>query len=335
MANSNIKSGFLVIDSNSIVQYFDEEAKEILNINEDLLNKKIDVLVKDSFLLLSINEAIKSKTVFTKEVKLEEDLSKTLSLKIEPFKFLDHDGFFILISDLTKLRKLEDMQKEFVANVSHELRTPLTSIKMASESLQMGAMNDPKMRDKFLSNIQREADRLSRLVNELLVLARLDNKITLQTTRFNTFEMLDDIVTVMKHHADLNDITLISDFDEELPFIEADKDRIQQVLINLTDNGIKCNKKNGAVTLYARNIGDSIEIKVIDTGIGIHKVDIDKVFDRFFRVDKSRSRVTGGTGLGLSIVKDLIVAHGGDICVESEVNVGTSFIIKLPWRQKR
>ncbi|MFN8673554.1 MAG: ATP-binding protein [Candidatus Sericytochromatia bacterium] len=332
--SDNIKSGFLLIDSTSSVQYFDDDAKEILGITEDLLNKKIDALVTDHALLSSIHEAMDSKSILVKEVTLEDDMSKILSLKVEPFKFLEHDGFFILISDLSKLRKLEEMQKEFVANVSHELRTPLTSIRMASETLQMGAINDEKMRDKFLSNIQREADRLTRLVNELLVLARLDNKVKLQISKINTVEMLTDVFTVMKHHADLNDITLNKDFPEDLPLIEADRDRIQQVLINLTDNGIKCNRKNGAVTIFAKATNDNLEIKIIDTGIGIHKVDIDKIFDRFFRVDKSRSRVTGGTGLGLSIVKDLIVAHGGNITVESEVNVGTTFCIVLPLKQK-
>lgn len=332
---SDIKNGFLLIDANSVVQYFDEEAKNILDINEDLINKKIDTLIKDTSLLESINEAIASKCVLLREVKLLEDESKFLSLKIEPYRFQNQDGFFIIITDLSKLRRLEGLQKEFVANVSHELRTPLTSIRMASESLQMGAVNDPKMRDKFLSNIQREADRLTRLVNELLVLARLDNKLTLHNSEFDMVELLSDVYTAMKYHADLNDITLVADFPEDFPSMEGDKDRIQQVLINLTDNAIKCNRKNGSATLYARNVGDNIEIKVVDTGIGIHGIDLDKIFDRFFRVDKSRSRVTGGTGLGLSIVKDMIEAHHGKIKVESEVNIGTTFTINLPWKQPK
>lgn len=332
---SDIKSGFLLIDEKSLVQYFDEDAKKILGITEDLINKKVDVLIKDPSLLGSINEAINSKCVFSREVKLTADPTKSLSLKIEPYRFQEQDGFFILITDLSKLRRLEGLQKEFVANVSHELRTPLTSIRMASESLQMGAVNDPKMRDKFLSNIQREADRLTRLVNELLVLARLDNKLTLHTSKFNMVELLNDVFTTMKYHADLNDITLLSDFPEDFPIMEGDKDRIQQVLINLTDNAIKCNRKNGSVTLNAKNMGKGIEIQVIDTGIGIHGIDLDKIFDRFFRVDKSRSRVTGGTGLGLSIVKDMIEAHHGKIKVESEVNVGTTFTINLPWKQPK
>lgn len=332
---SDIKSGFLLINEKALVQYFDEDAKKILGITEDLINKKVDVLIKDPSLLDSINEAIDSKCVFSREVKLTADPTKSLSLKIEPYRFQDQDGFFILITDLSKLRRLEGLQKEFVANVSHELRTPLTSIRMASESLQMGAINDPKMRDKFLSNIQREADRLTRLVNELLVLARLDNKLTLHTSKFNMVELLNDVFTTMKYHADLNDITLLSDFSEDFPIMEGDKDRIQQVLINLTDNAIKCNRKNGSVTLNAKNLGKGIEIQVVDTGIGIHGIDLDKIFDRFFRVDKSRSRVTGGTGLGLSIVKDMIEAHHGKIKVESEINVGTTFTINLPWKQPK
>jgi len=329
---SEFKNGVILLDDSLSIQYIDDIAISVLDLSSDVLGKDINSFVKDDTFLELINQTKNTNLESSSEIYPDWSREKTLFVKIKPYKTKNEQGYMLVVTDLTSLRRLEGMQKEFVANVSHELRTPLTSIKMAAESLQLGAISDDRMKDKFLSNIQREADRLTRLVNELLVLANLDNKVTLHISSFNPGELLSDVVTVMRHHATLNDITLIDDFEEELPIMQADKDRIQQVIINLTDNAIKCNRQSGKVTLSAKPEGDFLTVKVIDTGIGIHKVDIDKIFDRFFRVDRSRSRVTGGTGLGLSIVKDIIVAHGGSINVESEVDVGTTFIIKLPFK---
>lgn len=329
---SDFKNGIVILNNDFSIQYIDDSAKSILKLDDSSINSKITELIKDDELENLLNKSKASDNAETNEFCPTWDEEKTLFVKVENYKTSKETGMFVFLTDLSNLRRLEGMQKEFVANVSHELRTPLTSIKMAAESLQLGAISDEKMRNKFLSNIQREADRLTRLVNELLIIANLDNKVTLHISKFDPAELLWDVVTVMRYHADLNDITLIDRFPEILPPMEADKDRIQQVLINLTDNAIKCNRQNGKVTLEAFEENGFLVVKVIDTGIGIHKVDIDKIFDRFFRVDRSRSRVTGGTGLGLSIVKDIIVAHGGTINVESEVDVGTTFIIKLPFK---
>jgi signal transduction histidine kinase len=329
---SEFRNGIVIIDDNAIIQYINDLAKDILMLDDSSISSSIRDLVKDHNILDLLDKSFSSGLVESRELNPTWNENKTINIKIEPYKTSKESGFIVLATDLTNLRKLEGLQREFVANVSHELRTPLTSIKMAAESLQLGAISDDRMKSKFLSNIQREADRLTRLVNELLVLANLDNKVTLHTSKFDPVELLNDVVNVMRYHADLNDITLVADFPEQIQPMEADKDRIQQVLINLTDNAIKCNRQNGKATLYARHNGDKLEIKVIDTGIGIHKVDINRIFDRFFRVDRSRSRVTGGTGLGLSIVKDIIEAHGGTINVESEVDVGTTFIINLPYK---
>lgn len=245
------------------------------------------------------------------------------------------DGKLLVLSDVTPLRRLESLQREFIANVSHELRTPLTAVRMAAESLQMGAISDERLKSKFLSNIQREADRLTRLVNELLVLANVDGgKMALQLSCFDPVELFQDVMSTMEHHAELNDIRLVGDFPDTLPCLEADRDRLQQILINLTDNAIKCNRPNGSVTLRAVADDEGLQIQVADTGIGIPAIDLPRIFERFFRVDKARSRVTGGTGLGLSIVKDLIEAHGGHIDVTSEIDVGTTFTIRLYYKAR-
>ncbi len=241
-------------------------------------------------------------------------------------------GTLVAVQNRTLVHRLANIQQEFVANVSHELRTPLTSIRMAAESLQMGAMANDKLRAKFASNIQREAERLTRLVNELLVVANLHGRPTLHLTDFGLLDLAQEVIGTLEPHADLNHVQLKLVAPQDLPMARWDRDRIHQVLINLVDNAIKFTPASGSVTLGLEPKGDRIEIRVIDTGIGIPEIDRPRIFDRFYRVDKSRSRVTGGVGLGLSIVKDIIVAHKGTIEVTSVINQGTTFIIDLPIR---
>lgn len=240
------------------------------------------------------------------------------------------DGTVLAVHNWTMIHRLANMQQDFVANVSHELRTPLTSIRMAAESLQMGAMGNEKMRSKFASNIQREAERLTRLVNELLVVANLHGRPKMHLTDFTLWDLAQEVVGTLEPHAQLNNVQLELEATPDLPMVRWDRDRIQQVLINLVDNALKFTPASGRVGLAIAEKGDFLELRVSDTGIGIPEVDRPRIFDRFYRVDKSRSRVTGGVGLGLSIVKDIIVAHKGNVTVESVVNSGTTFIIMLP-----
>lgn len=331
-----LTDGIIFLAENKKMLFINQKAKDILNIVDACEDPKgISNILSDACFIEGLEEFFKNNTPVYKEFNSQCFKNKIFSFSIEScsdsIKVHEDKVYAILIlKDLTKIKQLESLQRDFITNVSHELRTPLTSIRMAAESLQMGAISDNKLKNKFLSNIQREADRLTRLVNELLVLAELDNKPTLHLSTFDPILVLQDVITTMEHHAALNDIKLVADFPVSLPLLEGDKDRIQQVLINLVDNAIKCNKPNGTVTLKAVQKDKDIEIRVIDTGIGIPAIDVLRIFDRFFRVDKARSRVTGGTGLGLSIVKDLITAHGGTITVQSTIDVGTTFIITLP-----
>ena len=249
---------------------------------------------------------------------------------------LQHDAHTVIsVHDWTAVYKLGTMQQDFVANVSHELRTPLTAIRMAAESLHMGALRDDRMREKFLNNIQGEADRLTRLVNELLTVANLMGRPVLHMSNFDLQTLAEQVEATLQHHAKLASVTLLVNCPETIPSIEADRDRLQQVLINLVDNAIKFTPASGTVTLdISAETGENyVRCRVIDSGIGIPPIDLPRIFERFYRVDKARSRVTGGVGLGLSIVKDIIEAHHGKITVSSEVNRGTTFIIDLPVRQ--
>ncbi len=245
------------------------------------------------------------------------------------------DEVLLGVHDWSAVYKLGRMQQDFVANVSHELRTPLTAIRMAAESLHMGAMRDERMRAKFLNNIQGEADRLTRLVNELLTVANLMGRPVLHMSNFELQTLAEQVESTLEHHAKLANVQLIIRCPDDVPAIEADRDRLQQVLINLVDNAIKFTPASGSVTLdiASQNNGQEVRCKVVDSGIGIPPIDLPRIFERFYRVDKARSRVTGGVGLGLSIVKDIIEAHHGKITVTSEVNKGTTFTIELPVKQ--
>lgn len=332
------QDGVLLLNQGGIVLFADQAARDVLELGADCINQPLAGLSPEPVIGKLVSEALAQNAAQESEF-VTSGLSnqKTLSVSVEPYDLADTGatGWIVLARDLTSIRRLETIERDFITNVSHELRTPLTSIKMAAESLQMGAIANQKFKERFLSNIQREADRLTRLVNELLVLSNVsDAKTALHLSSFELDGLLEDVISTMSPHARVNDIGLENDFGSNLPIITADRDRVLQVLINLVDNAIKCNRPNGVVTVAAHSDGQEITLKVTDTGIGIPPLDLPRIFDRFFRVDKARSRVTGGTGLGLSIVKDIIEAHGGEIKVDSTVNVGTTFTIVLPVRTR-
>lgn len=333
-----LEDGVLLLNQDGIVLFAGQTVSEILELPAECTQRALNQISSEPVVSQLLAKAIEQQAPQETEfVSVALPKQKTLYLSIEPYQLVDQSagGWIVLVRDLTSIRRLESMERDFITNVSHELRTPLTSIKMAAESLQMGAIANEKFKERFLSNIQREADRLTRLVNELLVLSNVqDAKTALHLSTFELDGLLEDVMSTMQPHARVNDIGLESDFGKHLPIISADRDRVLQVLINLVDNAIKCNRPNGVVTLAAHSDPEQVTLKVTDTGIGIPSLDLPRIFDRFFRVDKARSRVTGGTGLGLSIVKDIIEAHGGQISVESTVNVGTTFTILLPVRTR-
>ncbi len=241
------------------------------------------------------------------------------------------EGIIVVLHDVTEQQKLDSMRREFVANVSHELRTPITSIKSYTETLLDGAVEDPKTTEHFLSVINTEADRMTRLVKDLLQLSRLDNQqMSWKIEKVSINEMVKDIVNRMELQAGQKDQKLESYVIGDIPAINADKDRLEQVVVNVISNALKYTPNEGIITVYVGKLINDIYIKVADTGIGIPKEALDLVFDRFYRVDKARSRDMGGTGLGLSIAKEIVEAHGGTINITSEVGKGTEVTVRLP-----
>lgn len=241
------------------------------------------------------------------------------------------DGAILVFHDLTRLRQLEAVRQEFVANVSHELRTPLSVIKSATETLIDGGKNDPSALARFLEIIEKHANRLTLLIDDLLLLSTLDSgrmQLNLQPValRLAVQEALEDFGP----RAAAREVTLENRVPEAL-IVRADADRLRQILSNLIDNAVKYGRAQGRVTIEGKVLADGrIELRVRDDGPGIPAEAKARIFERFYRADKARSREQGGTGLGLAIVKHVVQAHGGEVRVESEPGAGAEFFITFP-----
>ncbi len=242
-----------------------------------------------------------------------------------------HVGVLAVLHDVTGRYELDRSRREFVANVSHELRTPLTSIKGAAETVLRYPDMPDDMRESFLSMAVEESDRMTRIVGDLLVLSRLDNHRTKwEVVTFSIGDVLSHLCSVVDSDVQAHRHTLICRPEKDLPNITADKGRIEQVLLNILTNAVKYTPDGGEILVRAMAVDDFVGIAIRDNGIGIPADDVPHLFERFYRVEKSRTTGAGGTGLGLAIAKELIDAHGGSIHVESTVGVGTEITVMLP-----
>jgi two-component system, OmpR family, phosphate regulon sensor histidine kinase PhoR len=254
----------------------------------------------------------------------------------------DNEACAVLVfHDITELRRLENIRKDFVANVSHELRTPLTSIKGYVEALLDGGKDDPETSVRFLDIILKQSDRLNLILEDLLQLSKIESgQVQFKQEPLHIGSVVERTIAMVKPLADKKQHRLSSQIAADLPLISGDQERLVQVLANLVDNAIKYTPEGGLITVAARRIPvakntadeqrDGIELTVTDTGIGIPERDRPRVFERFYRVDKARSRELGGTGLGLAIVKHIVEGHGGQVWVEGNVPTGSRFVVRLP-----
>ena len=241
------------------------------------------------------------------------------------------EGVIAVLQDITEQQRLENMRKEFVANVSHELRTPLTSIKSYSETLLDGALDDRETAEHFLTVINSEADRMTRLIRDLLQLSSLDYQQTKWNfAKMSLVDLVKSCVERMKIEVDSRHQTIECFVINDIPEIEGDYGRLEQVAFNIIGNAVKYTPEGGSITVYVGRIYNDVYFKVVDTGIGIPEEDIDRIFERFYRVDKARSRESGGTGLGLAITKSVIQMHRGAIKVHSVEGEGTTFNVRIP-----
>lgn len=325
--------GLIAVDNEGYIIHVNPTFIRMLRINQMYITRPIYDEIVGKY-----NENLTLKNIKKKNISHGSEIIKLENKDIlrANFVYLKNDkeevkGLILVLQDITEHEKLDTMRKEFVANVSHELKTPITTIKSYTETLIDGAMDDKEICGSFLSVIDKESDRMARLVSDLLQLSRMDHKKNnFNLSRFDIDNLIKDIVNKLDiSFKEKNHIIKMGLCDKNI-IINGDKDRIEQVIQNILTNAIKYTPNNGIVSINIREENEQAMISIKDNGIGIPEKDVSRIFERFYRVDKARSRDMGGTGLGLSIAKHIIEQHGGDISVKSEVGKGTEFKIKLP-----
>jgi two-component system sensor histidine kinase VicK len=322
--------GIIAFNLDGEVIHANPAAKKMLGLDE--INLGFNEFSEKYELGINLEELAFFEAAINKETSVEIN-NKTIKMYFALFTDEEQraEGIIAVLQDITEQQKLENMRKEFVANVSHELRTPLTSIKSYTETLLDDGLEDVATAQRFLGVINSEADRMTRLVKDLLQLSRMDSQkmhFKMKVISFN--DLVKNAVEKMQIEAKSKGQQLECFTIGEIPEIKADRDRIEQVVINILSNSIKYTPENGRITVYIGKTYSEVYVKVSDTGIGIPESDVDRIFERFYRVDKARSREMGGTGLGLSIAKEIVEAHGGTITVSSEIGKGTDVTVKLP-----
>ena len=259
---------------------------------------------------------------------------RILELYLAPFSDGEDGGVMAVMHDVTAQRKNEEMRKEFVANVSHELRTPLTNVRSYAETIRDSEDIPRSVENSFLDIIISETDRMTRIVQDLLTLSRLDSgRADMKMIRFPFREAIESVCRAVELEAQRHGHTLVRSYGRTLPLITGDRSRIEQVMMNVLSNAIKYTPDGGTITVDAGVTGKNVWMEVSDTGIGIPAADRERIFDRFYRVDKARSRESGGTGLGLSIAREIVLRHHGTIALSDHSGPGTTVRIVLPIHQ--
>jgi len=329
--NSMIE-GIIVVDNTRRIVSINPAVEKIFGIlNKDAQGRAFLEVIRNNEISEIINSVLAVGKSLSAEITLVLQGHRIFELNAVPvFENDSVNGCLVVVHDITEIRRLETVRSDFVANVSHELKTPLTSIKGFVETLLEGALDDKKNSHNFLTIIQNHADRLNSLVNDLLSLSHLESKdMTLEISEVNLHQVAGEVILGFGSQLKKKKVEIIEELGSDI-LVKADKDRIKQVFTNLIDNAIKFNKKDGIVKIYAEEINGKIKITIEDSGAGIPEKDIPRIFERFYRVDKARSRELGGTGLGLSIVKHIVELHGGMIAVESTEGLGSRFFFTLP-----
>ncbi len=326
-----MSDGVIAFDMSGSIIHINPAAKLLLGISDDAEPVFEDVFDTSE---ISLGQILYFKHFETVERVIKRE-GREISAYFAPFKTDDKSGgIVVVLRDITEREKLDKSRRDFVANVSHELRTPLTTVKSYTETLQDSVSDgsfDKDMFNSFLGVINSETDRMTRLVKDLLLLSSLDHSMRdMPMDDFDIGLLTQNIVSKLRHSADDKKQTLIYEPTNQLPLIHGNIDRLEQVITNVITNAIKYTPQNGQILVSTVFMFDAITIKVKDTGIGIPQKDIEHIFERFYRVDKARSREMGGTGLGLAIAKEIVEAHDGTISIKSTAGAGTEVMIKLP-----
>ena len=332
VALDEMREGLLVIDTEMRVVASNKAARDVLAETGPIEARRLTELTRNPAIYDAFLDALKGQQRDGIRVETYNNGRRVFDLRVVPFPSNGNAsiaGAVGVLFDVTRLDRLEIVRQEFLANVSHELRTPLTSILASAETLETGAVEDAANSRRFLSIIQKNATRMERLIHDLLELGAIEGgSVSVITETVQLKSLVDDVMSTLAMAATERMVSLRNLVPTDVQ-VTADPHRLVQMLTNLIDNAIKFNREGGTVTIeHARNGCD--RISVTDTGEGISPQHLDRLFERFYRVDRARSRDLGGTGLGLAIVKHLAKAHGGEVTVSSRIGEGTQFTIELP-----
>lgn len=338
---NSMMNGVIAINNENKIIMINYESYRLFHIKiNQIIGYNFYDIIRNEDIYKALNMSIKHKTHVSVEFLLKGPLEgdKILRLHVNPIKRNGQGnremGSLLVFQDVTQIRKLEKLRNDFVSNVTHELKTPLTSIMGFTDTLKQGAVYNAEAALRFIDIIDIESQRLYRLIQDILSLSEIETRGEDVNVSPNDIRLiLDDVINILKPAAEAKNLTLDVKISEDVPLFLCNKDRITQMFINLIENAIKYTE-TGGVSVTGECHQNELEFRVGDTGIGIPEESHFRIFERFYRVDKGRSRKAGGTGLGLSIVKHIVMLYGGNVAIESKEGEGSIFIIKLPIKKK-
>jgi two-component system, OmpR family, phosphate regulon sensor histidine kinase PhoR len=325
--------GVMVLEASGKIILINQALRELLNISEDPAGKSAIEIIRNADVQDIAETALKGQPgVLSREISIFVPVEKNFIVHATPvLRDGKHEAAVLVFHDITELRRLENIRKDFVANVSHELRTPVSNIQGYSETLLQGALNDRENAKEFVEIIHSDSQRLAALINDLLDLSQIESgKLSLDIDKNMLNDMIDSVYKKIDHKIKIKKIEFIKDIAEDANIVYCDRYAIEQVLLNLIENAVKYTSEEGIIKVCAEKEDGFIRVDISDTGIGISQEHISRIFERFYRIDKARSREQGGTGLGLAIVKHIVQAHNGKVWVESIPSKGSTFSFTLP-----
>jgi two-component system phosphate regulon sensor histidine kinase PhoR len=329
---SALVESVIALDHLGRILFLNPAAEKLFDVQSAAVNGRpyLEVL-RHAALNEVLADVLSGSPVVSREITVHTPTERSLAIQARPVDYNGQTGVLAALHDITELRRLENIRREFVANVSHELKTPLTSIKGFVDTLLEGAIDDPKNSRPFLKTIQDHADNLSQLIDDVLDLSAIEAERV--DYRFETISLNDvaaRIVKALEPMAKTRKVTITNELKADVPKVRADREKLAQIMMNLIDNAIKFNMSGGEVRVGASANGTRLHVFVKDTGRGISEEDLPRVFERFYRGNKDRSHEIPGTGLGLAIVKHLVEAHQGTVSVKSAPGSGSHFEFTLP-----